>query len=276
MRTSPREPNRHILCFCIEFLLPAFIGDTRFPRAPWNYTDCFCLLSIMTWNHTDVLLSVINLNGWILGFCSRVTRLKGTFVLSYVQNWLLFRGDGVASVWTPNPGGLEFLSWNVHWQPAPVTYLTGYTQFACNSHIGQSFSFYIGVRIFVTDKVAAFYPPISASILGRGRRPCLTGSINVLVLQCRGEMLECVALDVQDSRVGQPPCVFTETSFCCHTHVPQCPLGLNNFPGSISPADSSEHKALLSSLMQFWPCMEHFYIPQMVLKKKILWSSDSF
>lgn len=66
-----------------------------------------------------------------------------------------------------------------------------------------------------------------------------------------------------------PSCLYnTETSFCCHTHVPQCPSGWNHFPGSISPADSSEHKALLSSLMQFWPCMEHFHIPQMVLKKK--------
>lgn len=162
----------------------------------------------MTWNHTDVLLSVINLNGWILGFCSRVARLKGTFVLSYVQNWLLFRGDGVASVWTPNPGSLEFLSWNVHWRSAPVTYLTGHTQFSCNSHIGQSFSFYRGVCIFTTYKVVVFYQPIPASILGRGRRPCLTGSINVLVLQCKGQESECVALDLQDSRVGQPPPIF--------------------------------------------------------------------
>lgn len=89
-----------------------------------------------------------------------------------------------------------------------VTYLTGHTQFACNSHIGQSFSFYRGVCIFATDKVAVFYQAISASILGRGRRPCLTGSINVLVLQCKGQESECVALDLQDSRVGQPPPIF--------------------------------------------------------------------
>lgn len=66
-----------------------------------------------------------------------------------------------------------------------------------------------------------------------------------------------------------PSGLYSETSSCCHTHVPQCPSGWNNFPGSISPADSREHKALLSSLMQFWPCMEHFYIPQMVLERNI-------
>lgn len=74
-----KETHWCVLCVWIEVVLPAFIGNTWFPCPQWNYEECPCLLSIMTREHANVLLSVINLNGQELGICSRVARLKGNF-----------------------------------------------------------------------------------------------------------------------------------------------------------------------------------------------------
>lgn len=79
-----KETHWCVLCVWIEVVLPAFIGTIWFPCPQWNYKECPCLLSMMTWEHANVLLSVINLNGQELGISSRVARLKGTFVLNYV------------------------------------------------------------------------------------------------------------------------------------------------------------------------------------------------
>lgn len=50
--TNPKTHKFYYLCtVLVLLLLPAFIGDTRFSCGQWNYTDCFCLLSIRARKH---------------------------------------------------------------------------------------------------------------------------------------------------------------------------------------------------------------------------------